>query len=192
MSTEELVEEKIVETEQCMTSEPFREFTFKEQKFITAFVIMIGLLIGIGILLSRQRLEILITLNVIFIIISILAEIIIKNKLSESKLQYQLPAYGIAGLVFDIFGLILIVVFDVHGLMSFYIWNNLFAAPLAFMVIICSLAGFYYNKDSSPAVSIIGLFLGGILLLISFWQVLAFKGLVTAVIAYIAGGGEIP
>ncbi len=42
MSTEELVEEKIVETEQCMTSEPFREFTLKEQKFITAFVIMIG------------------------------------------------------------------------------------------------------------------------------------------------------
>ena len=55
MSTEELVEEKIVETEQCMTSEPFREFTLKEQKFITAFVIMIGLLIGIGILLSRQK-----------------------------------------------------------------------------------------------------------------------------------------
>ena len=190
MSTEELVEEEIVETEQYITSEPFREFTLKEQKFITAFIVIFGFLIGVAILLSRQRLEILIALNIIFIIISILAEIIIKNRSSHRNLHYQLPAYGIAGLVFDILGLVLIVVFDVRGLMSFYIWNNLFAAPLAFMTIICSLAGTYYDKDTSPALSIIGLFLGGILLLISFWQVLVFIGLVTAVIAYIAGGGD--
>ena len=191
MSTEEIVEEKIVETKQYITPEPSREFTLKEQKFITAFVIIIGLLIGIGVLLSRQRLEILITLNVTFIIISIIAEIIIKNRMSESKLQYQLPVYGIAGLVFDILGLILIVVFDVKGLMTFYNGNNLSVAPLAFIAIGCSVAGSYYNKDRTPVVSIIGLFLGSILILISFWQVLVFIGLVITIIAFIVSG-EVP
>ena len=190
MSIEELVEEKNVKTEQYMTSEPFRELTQEARKTITVIVLIIGVLIGVGILLSRQRIEIFIALNVIFIIISILAEIIIKNRMSERKLQYQLPGYGIGGLVFDILGILLIVVFDVQGSMTFHIWNNLSAAPLAFIAIGCSVAGFYSNKDRTPAVSAIGLLLGGILLLMSFWQVLVFIGMVIAIIAYIAGGGD--
>lgn len=173
-----------------MTSEPFRELTQEARKTITVIILIIGVLIGVGILLSRQRIEIFIALNVIFIIISILAEIIIKNRMSERKLQYQLPGYGIGGLVFDILGILLIVVFDVQGSMTFHIWNNLSAAPLAFIAIGCSVAGFYSNKDRTPAVSAIGLLLGGILLLMSFWQVLVFIGIVIAIIAYIAGGGD--
>ena len=71
MSTEELVEEKNVKTEQYMTSEPFRELTHGARKTITVFVLIIGVLIGVGILLSRQRLEIFITLKASFFILHI-------------------------------------------------------------------------------------------------------------------------
>ena len=84
----------------------------------------------------------------------------------------------------DILGLIVIIACDVQGLMSFSYWGNLSAAPLGFIAIGCALAGFYYEHDSRPGLAVVSLFLGSIILLISFWQVLVVIGIIIGVIAY--------
>lgn len=190
MSAEELTIEKVVEPEQKETSDSFKEFVSEYPKFVGGFVSIIGVLIGIGILLSANRIEILLGTNIVFITIAIIVELVAKSRESNGKKQYHVPTYGIAALVFDILGLILIVGFDQNGLMTFSIWNNLYAAPLGFIAIGCALAGFYYEHDSRPALAVLGLFLGSILLLISFWQVLLVILIIIGIILYLANGGD--
>lgn len=181
----ELTKEESVEIKQKAKSRSFSTFAFENCKLITVFVSIIGVLIGIGVLLLGNRVEILISVNAVFITIAIIGEIVGKTRGYEDKSQYQLPTYGIIALVFDILGMILIIVIDVQGFMTFSIWSNLSAAPLAFIALFCSLGGFYYEKDSRPGIAILGLFLASILLLISFWQVLLAILVIIGIIAYL-------
>ena len=187
MSVEELTMEEVVEPEQKETSESFRKFVSKYPKFIGGLVSIIGVLIGVGILLSGNRIGLLIAINVIFITLAVIGELISISRMSKINIHYKVPTYGLVALLFDILGLIVIVACDILGLMSFSIWNNLYAAPLAFVAIFCSLCGFYYENDSRPGIAILSLFLGSIILLISFWQVLTVIGLIIAIIAYLYG-----
>ncbi|MFX1348861.1 MAG: hypothetical protein ACFE92_09345 [Promethearchaeota archaeon] len=190
MDVEELTVEKIGALEQKETSDSFKEFVSEYPKFVGGLVSIIGVLIGIGILMSNNRIELLLGINIIFITIAIIGEIVVKSRESKSRIQYKVPTYGIVALVFDILALIVIVGVDVNGLMSFSIWNNLYAAPLVFVAIGSALAGFYYEHDSRPGLAVLGLFLGCILLLISFWQVLLVILIIIGIIAYIANGGN--
>ena len=190
MSAEELTMEKAFEPEQKETSDSFKEFVSEYPNFVGGFVSIIGVLIGIGILLSANRIELLLGINIFCITIAIIVEIVAKSRESSSKKQYHVPTYGIVSLVFGILALTVIIGVDVLGLMSFSIWNNLYAAPLGFVAIGCALAGFYYGHDSRPGFAVLGLFLGSILLLISFWQVLLVILFIIGLILYIANGGD--
>ncbi len=181
----ELTTEESLETQQKAKSRSFSKFAFEYRKSIAVAVSIIGVLIGIRVLLLGNRVEILISLNAIFITIAIIGEIIGKTRESEVKSKHQIPTYGIVALVFDILGMILILVIDVQGFMTFSIWVNLCAAPFGFIAIFCSLGGFYYENDSRPGMAILGLFLGSILLLISFWQVLLVILIIIGIIAYL-------
>jgi len=190
MSAEELTIEEVVEPEQKETSDSFKAFVSEYPKFVGGFVSIIGVLIGIGILISVNRIDLLLGVNIVFITIAIIGEIVAKSRESKSKIQYKVPTYGIVALVFNILALIVIIGVDVHGLMSFSIWNNLYAAPLVFVAIGCTLGGSYYEHDYRPGLAVLGLFLGSTLLLISFWQVLLVILIIIGVIAYIANGGD--
>ncbi|MFX1569851.1 MAG: hypothetical protein ACFFCV_15975 [Promethearchaeota archaeon] len=185
MNAEELTLEKVVESEQLETSNSFKEFVSEYPKFVGGFASIVGILIGIGILLSANRIGLLIAINVIFITILFIGELVSISRRSKPNVHYKVPTYGLIALIFDILGTIVIIYCDVQGLMSFSIWSNLSAAPLGFIAIGCALGGFYYEKDSRPGLAILSLFLGSIILLISFWQVLVVIGIIIGVIAYL-------
>jgi len=151
-------------------------------------LLLIGILIAIGIFLSGYFLEILISLSVILITISLLYEGFIVSKQSKENLKYDPPIYGIVALVFDVIGLIILIIFTSGSIfLIFEGFGSLYSTPLLVAAIICSIGGFYFHKDARPYLAVVGLFFGIILFIISLgplWYLL-----VSLIGGLLMGGG---
>ncbi|MFX0135193.1 MAG: hypothetical protein ACFFDN_16235 [Candidatus Hodarchaeota archaeon] len=161
--------EKAAPEQQKVKLEPIKQWINVNRGRITGWVMLFGLLIGLVSLLVSYSSEILISLSVIFITVSILIEIITTSRQSKENLKYHPPTYGILALVFSIIGLIILIN---PGNIYYISFQSLYVTPLFIAAMICGAAGFYFNKDTRPVAALLGLFLGMILFIISIWPVL--------------------
>lgn len=105
------------------------QWIYNHRKSITEFLLIFGLTAGMGIvylttpfsqffLSIGNMFSLLISLSVMFIIISALVEIVNLSKLFKENVKYHPPIYGIIALVFNVFGLIIMTMFNSGNLFS--------------------------------------------------------------------------
>jgi hypothetical protein len=144
-------------------------------KWLLLSGLFIGLLTCVGLIVLENISEIVISLSVLLVLASIGVEIYASSKLSKKNLKYYPPKFGILALVFNVTGLILMLILNAGTFIG--IWQNLWslvAAPFLVASILCCIAGIDMDKDERPYAAMIGLFLGVILLLVSIFSLFAF------------------
>ncbi|MFW9878710.1 MAG: hypothetical protein ACFFG0_36995 [Candidatus Thorarchaeota archaeon] len=159
---EEPVQAKIFEMKRTRPSRiaPIKGYIDDSRTQVTKVILAIGVILGLLTMVVGFLFELLTVLGIIFIILSILGEIVVASKQTRENIKYDRPTYGIAALVFDIIGLILLNAFG-FGYSYYYGGSSsLYTIPFFIIAILCGVVGFYGGKDSRPYAAIVGLFFG--------------------------------
>jgi len=149
--------------------EPLKSWIRVNSTSFTGWLILLGIAVGLISFLSGIINQILIPFSVIFVTVTVLIEIATASQQTKESSKYRPPIYGIVSLAFAVFGIILLTTIRSSYYSGF---EMLYATPISIVALIGGAAGLYGGRDDSPVGAISGLFLGGIVLIISLWPVL--------------------
>ena len=138
---------------------PIKAYIGDSRTEITKVVLAIAVILGLLTMVVGFLFELLTALGIIFIILSILGEIVVASKQTKEGIKYDRPTYGIAALVFAIIGVILLNRFG-FGYYYYGSSSSLYTIPFFIIALFCGVVGFYGGKDSRPYAATVGLFFG--------------------------------